>query len=602
MSLFSGFEDSPSEIRLRRYQSECLSAIQAAMDRGIQRALVVLPTGTGKTTVFSELTRLVTQSPQSSVVILAHRAELLDQAAARIRRQCPLLSVSVQSGTSKARVGDQVVVASVQSVGRGGSGLLDWMRPAVVIVDEAHHAAASTYQNFARRMGCYEEGGPFYLGVTATDNRLDGLALSGSESAIFQETVYRYTLLQSIREGYLVDVKGYRVGVDLNLDDVRVKGGDYDAGQLERKLNTEPVTEAAYKAWEESAKGRQTVVFCTGVSHAENVAQVFEDHGVRAAHVYGDMSPAARKTAIEDFRAGRTQVIANCEILTEGFDSPEIGCVLLLRPTQSWSLFVQMVGRGLRPLAGCADGTSDDMLRAAKVAGSAKPDCVVIDVVDNCQSHHLTDPGKRGELPSLQRLADMPSSLDMEGMSLADAAEQWDQLPEEAREMARRRKTSFSGLSAKLTQVDLLAELDVPEEASETNATLQWLKVGAREYEVRLFAAYGEDDRRARIVGDDDGRWNLNLTGRVHDGGEWDRWYTLPSDVSEIFLAAEAKVRATWLGISQAKRDARWRTAAVTSAQVAALRALGVDDDVIDRLANTGQAQSLIDRLTRGQS
>jgi len=602
LSLFEGFEEKPPEIRLRRYQSECLSAIQAAQDRGVRRALIVLPTGTGKTTVFSEATRLVTENPAATVVILAHRQELLEQAAARIRRQCPGLKVTVQSGSSKAQRGSNVVVASVQSVGRGGSNLLDWMNPTMVIVDEAHHAAASTYQNFARRMGCYEDEGPFYLGVTATDNRLDGLALSGSDTAIFQEKIYQYSILQAIREGYLVDIKGFRVGVNLNLDDVKVKGGDYDAGQLEKKLNTEPVNEAAYKAWEEAAKDRRTIVFCAGVSHAENVAQVFQDKGVPAAHVYGDMSPEARKRTIEDFRTGRIQVITNCEILTEGFDSPEIGCVLLLRPTQSWSLFVQMLGRGLRPLAGCADGVDDDILRAARVAGSAKPNCVVIDVVDNTSSHLLTDKPKGNELPSIQKLADLPSSLDMEGMSLAEAAEQWDELPEEAREIARRRRTSFSGLSASLEQVNLLAELDVPQEADSASAQLQWLKVGPMEYVVNLFYHGGEEDRQARMVGELDGSWRLNLTGRVQGMGMRDQWFPLPADVTMAFAAAEAKIRATFLGTHLSKRGAQWRVTGITDAQRKRLITLGVAESVIDQLANSGQAQGLIDRLTRGNN
>lgn len=606
MNLFAEEEaQNAPKVKLRRYQTEGLAAIRAARDRGIQRGLVVYPTGTGKTTIFSELTRgEIKSDPGATVVILAHRAELLDQAAARVRLQCPGVGVSIQSGESKAKRGDSVVVASVQSVGRPGSNLLDWLCPSLVIVDEAHHAAADTYQNFFRRMGCYDEGGPFLLGVTATDHRMDNLALHGSDKAIFQEVLYRYPLIQAIREGYLTDVKGMRVGVNLNLEGVKTTGGDFNAKQLEERVNTEPINEAAFKAWSEAAADRRTIIFCTGVSHAKNMAEVFTDNGIKASYVHGEMSPAVREKTIEDFRAGRLQVLANCEILTEGFDAPEIGCVLLLRPTQSWSLFCQMVGRGLRPLPGCADGVDDDMLRAARIAGSAKPDCIVIDVVDNTGAHTLTGAPDSKDIPSLQRMAGMPSTLDMEGNSLLAAADIWEQYDDETKAGAFRRRTSFSGLSTVLTQVDLLAELDVPEEAKR-ESRLQWMKVGDLEYSVNCGPGGGATRRDAHMVGDMLGGWKLILH-KSFGGGETSppEVHELPTDLKEAFHEADRILRGRFPGSEGfAAADARWREGAVTDQQRLLLEKLGLEPDIIARIPTRGAASLMITRLQkRGQN
>jgi hypothetical protein len=209
---------------------------------------------------------------------------------------------------------------------------------------------------------------------------------------------------------------------------------------------------------------------------------------------------------------GEVQVLTNMDILTEGFDAQACSCVIMLRPTQSWSLFTQMVGRGLRVLPGLIDGIGTPAERREAVRGSAKADCIVIDIVSNTSLHNVADRPKDGETPSLQGLVGLPSALDLEGLTLAEAVEEFEQLPELVKAAAFRRKTSFSGLSATLTQVEMLSELSIPEEAEDAGARLYWLKVADLEYMLDIGTGVGSMIRRvARLVGDIVGHWTLHI-------------------------------------------------------------------------------------------
>jgi len=214
-----------------------------------------------------------------------------------------------------------------------------------VAVHNCHHAAADTYQQLIRELG-FMESDPTKLlvGVTATAKRGDKLALN----KVFQEIVYEASVGLMIRAGYLTDLKGLQISTEVDLSEINLVGGDFNLGQLADAVNTTSRNQVIVDSYLEHSPGKCAVAFCVDVQHALDLAAMFSQAGIKAAAVYGDMPKEERRQLLKDFKTGKIQVLANCQILTEGFDCPEIQCLLMARPTKSQSLFIQMVGRGTR--------------------------------------------------------------------------------------------------------------------------------------------------------------------------------------------------------------------------------------------------------------
>lgn len=588
-------------VKLRDYQSEALGAILAAKDRGVRRGLVVMPTGTGKSTVLaSNIGAFADEDPIFTALVVAHRIEIIDQLAGAIEHICPHLKVDIHVGGHKASKHAQVVVGGVQALGMPGAPpeILTQLAPSLVIVDEAHHAAADSYQRVFQRTGCYDPFGPVLTGYTATDHRLDGLTLTG-DKCVFEEVVYRYPLRKALSDGWLVDAQGYKIDLDLNLDKVKETAGDYNEGQLERAMNTEPVNEAAFKGWEEiGGRKLRTIVFCVTVDHAQTVAEVFREHGVKAETVWGDMGKEARKETLRKFACGEIDVVTNCQILTEGADIPAASCVLMLRPTKSWSLYVQMVGRGLRPLPGVVDKHSEPLFRCSAIAESAKPRCVVIDVVDNAVCHSIANKPDDGKSPSLNGMFGLPSTLDTEGATVSEALVEYEELDEMTQAAVRQRPTKFTGLKAKVQQFQMLAALDEASEAKEAETSFYWLKTGDLAYIAGCGWAMGEVNRTATIVGDFVGNWVLRLKSTNASGQVLrDEERHLPRNLAAAFIEAEHVITREFHGVARfAHKAATWRTGVATAMQLQALRAYGVPEDILQTL-DRSKASLMITRL-----
>lgn len=598
------FGDTDSKLILRPYQEAMVQASLDAIGRGVQRWLAVAATGTGKTPTFAGLVRELSDDPASTFLILAHRRELLYQIRDTFSWAVPNLSCDIHSGEMKAQPGTRVVAASVQSIGTHAvHSLLKWLSPTMIIVDEAHHAAAPTYQNVFRNAGCYDSPGTMLMGVTATPHRLDNKALVGnSDKAIFEELVYRYDITSAIRDGWLVDLRGYRCGANFDLSEVKTRAGDYVQDQLEKVMNTDPVNELAFRSWETVAKDRQTIVFCAGVDHARSVADVFKAQGIEAEAIYGDMPMTEREGAIRRFRSGKTQVLTNMDILTEGFDARECAAVVMLRPTKSWSLFAQMVGRGLRPLPGIIDGVETSQARRNAISCSKKNDCIVIDIVGNVAGHDISEAKSGRGSPSLQALVGLPENLDIEGRTITEACLEFDELPEAVKAAAfAKGRTSFQGLSAVLTQVEMLSDLGVPAEAIDGGATFYWMKTGELSYTVEL-GLYELHHRRAVLTGDLIGNWHAELHARHKLTGEESVKSAVDVRNSDKppFLAAEHWLRSNLSAnvLSLVHRDAAWRKAAPTDAQLAVLRDFGIDESILSTL-DRGHASAMISRMRR---
>jgi superfamily II DNA or RNA helicase len=370
------------KIQLRDYQIEALARSKEAEVRGVRKQLGVAATGLGKTVMFCA------QAEQlgGRTLILAHRDELINQAAAKVLEVWPEAHVGIVKA-DRNEVRAQVVVASIQTLARPKRlaqlmaawdpdwSLLGRVEPfGLVVVDEAHHAAADSYRFIldALRAGhpaddVHDTQGPLLLGVTATPDRGDGKGLDD----LFEEIVFNYDILWGIRAGYLADLRGQRITVDtLDMTGVRTRGGDYDAGQSGRAMEDAQAEKYVVAAWLEHALGRRTLVFTPTVETARLVAEEFQHSGIRADYVHGGTPLDERRQMLTDYSAGRLDVLVNCAVLTEGYDEPRTDCIVVARPTKSRALYTQMVGRGTR-------------------RHPDKGDCLVLDLVSATAMHSL---------------------------------------------------------------------------------------------------------------------------------------------------------------------------------------------------------------------
>ena len=318
---------------LRPYQWDAFTAGVRDL-RARRRAVLVMATGAGKTVVFAAIAEEWRQ--HGRVLVLAHREELLDQAAAKIAA-----TINLTTGIEQAErtiVGElpDVVIASVQTLQsarrreRFAPDAFD-----LVIVDEAHHAPAQSYRTVLDYFG-----GAARLGVTATPDRADGKPLS----SILGNTVFRYGIRRAVRDGYLVDIRRVIERLDVDLSRISVRAGDFDAAELEAELTRAPAVAAVADAVLKRAGERPTVLFCAGVLHSKAVAAALNERAPgSAAYASG-----AERAGVAAFTEGRVRFLANADLTTEGFDHPPLSCVALVRPTKSNGRCTQQVGRGTR--------------------------------------------------------------------------------------------------------------------------------------------------------------------------------------------------------------------------------------------------------------
>lgn len=328
-------------IALREYQEEAIQAVIEQQKNGITRQLVLLPTGTGKTVLFSALAKKL----NVKTLVIAHREELIEQAKEKFEMVWPEADIGIVMA-EQDNPACQVVVASIQTAVRPRRlNVLKEQNFQLLVIDECHHAPADTYQKLIHELGFMNESSDTLLvGVTATAGRGDKVALG----KVFQEIVYESSIGLMIRAGYLADLKGLQISTEVDLSDISVIGGDFNIGQLADAVNTSGRNKVIVNSYLERSPDKRAVAFCVDVQHALDLAAVFTNAGIKAAAVYGDMDKESRREILRAFKAGEIQVLTNCNILTEGFDCPEIECLLMARPTKSQTLFIQMVGRGTR--------------------------------------------------------------------------------------------------------------------------------------------------------------------------------------------------------------------------------------------------------------
>lgn len=362
-----------SQFQLRDYQIQALDALEATWAEGLNRPAIVLPTGAGKTVVFSALIARKLEELRAKgqrVLVLAHREELLEQAEAKIKATVPGIWTCILKGSrgQKKHEFADVIVASVQTMARPKRrAAVD--RIGLVIVDECHRYAAKSYRDVLDHYGCMDDDGTQTVGFTATLTRMDG-----GLPDVWQSVAYSRKIHAMIKDGYLVHPVARSIEVPgLNLASTRVTAGDLNSGDLASALEDSEAFGTIADTWCKEAGERSTIVFMPNVDTCHKMADAFRVYcGTTAEVISGETGTQERKATYARFNSGETRVLVSCMVLTEGFDAPQTSCVIIGRPTLNPGLYIQMVGRGLR-----------------LHPESGKTDCLVLDIAGASLKHNL---------------------------------------------------------------------------------------------------------------------------------------------------------------------------------------------------------------------
>ncbi|MGA8165637.1 MAG: DEAD/DEAH box helicase [Waddliaceae bacterium] len=355
-------------IQPREYQIKALEAIILRQKGGILRQLVSLPTGTGKTILFG----LLAKELNTKTLIIAHREQLIYQAVDKISMVWPGSETTSETSVSdkfligvcmaeRNEISAQIVVATVQSASRPGR--LEQLKECgfnLCVIDEAHHSGADNYKTLLQDLGFLDgNSDKLLVGVTATPMRK-----GGGLGDIFDEVVFERGIGTMIRAGYLSDLKGKRILTHTSLDGVSINNGDFTEYQLSEVCNTPERNALIADSFLEHCQDRKGIAFTCDVRHAIELAETFKQKGINASAIYGSMDVEEKRRILNEFSSGEIQILANCALLTEGYDQTDISAVLMCRPTRSQGLYIQCIGRGTRLHPG-------------------KTDCLVLDFCDN---------------------------------------------------------------------------------------------------------------------------------------------------------------------------------------------------------------------------
>lgn len=379
-------EKANNEIGLRPYQRAMIARSLAELAEH-KSTLAVMPTGTGKTVCFATLSR---DWDSGRVLVMAHREELIFQAANTIHKICGEYPEIEMGELRAARTGmftrSHVVVTSVQTMCRPGrQQRFDPNDFGLLICDEAHHITASSYLRVIEYFGRNEK--LKVLGVTATPDRADETALG----KVFRSVAFDYQIPDAIHDGWLVPIRQQFVQVsDLDFSGVRTTAGDLNGADLSAIMENEKALHSVVGPTMELAGDRQTLIFASSVKHADQMAEIINrSKPGMAVALNGETPTDIRRAEIERYKRGEFQFLCNMGLFLEGFDAPATAVIAMARPTKSRSLYAQVIGRGTRPLPGIVDGLETDEQRRAAIINSAKPSMLVIDFVGNSGKHKL---------------------------------------------------------------------------------------------------------------------------------------------------------------------------------------------------------------------
>jgi superfamily II DNA or RNA helicase len=383
-------------VKLRDYQRKASDSVFSEWENGARSTLVVMPTGTGKTLLFSDV--IQRKQPKRSMV-LAHREELIWQAKDKIERVTGLKS-DVEMGEHKAaqecglfHPKASVIVSTIQTHVAGGDGggrmtKFDPMDFGLLVIDESHHAVSPSY----RKVIDYYMTNPdlVVMGVTATPDRGDESALG----QVFETVAFDYEVMDAIKDGWLIPIEQQMVSVEsLDFSEVKTTAGDLNGADLAAVMESEKNLHGVASSTIDIIGSKRGIGFAASVNHARVLSEIFNRHKTgMSAWVCGKTDKEERKKIISDFAAGKIQWLWNCGVFTEGFDDSGVEIISMARPTKSRALYAQMAGRATRPHESIASKLNDvpaPVLRRMMIQRSVKPSCCIIDFVGNSGRHKL---------------------------------------------------------------------------------------------------------------------------------------------------------------------------------------------------------------------
>ncbi len=536
-------------MELRPYQQEALASMLEAELNGINKQLIVLPTGAGKTVLFAQLP--IIRKESLPMLVLAHRSELLIQAKDKIETINKDLSVGIEQADNKAGYVD-VVIASVPTLGRESSSRIEKYPKnyfKTIVVDEAHHAAAPSY----RRILDYFTP-ELLLGVTATPQRSDSVRLVD----VFQEIVYYKSIQDLIKEGWLSPLVGYRVKTSTDISDVEIQNGEYKQDQLIEAIDNPSRNNSIVTAYNDLANAKKTVVFAAGVDHAGHLEEAFRKNGSSVRIIIGTTPEEERRQILSDFKSGAVTVLVNVGVLTEGFDEPSIEAIILAKPTRSSLLYTQIVGRGTRLFEG-------------------KEHCMIIDIADTT----------KGKKPiGLPTLLGMPADFDLQGQSLTDIADEFEKLKETAPGEASS-VLNMEDITNAYKRIDLFMP-PPPNPAVLEYSTFIWSEVGEDEFYLNT-----NSFESLHIYCDTLGRWTAEARLRsgknvhVHVIGRG-------QSIRSVFAGADKWIMENRsISLPLVDATAVWRADAPTDKQQKLLKRIGVP---ITNTMTKGMASQIISK------
>jgi len=509
---------------LRPYQEEALTTFEKLYNRGTNRQLFAGATGLGKTVIFSHLPEAFPDLARRGMMVVAHRRELVFQAAETLREVWPQLRVEIEMSSHRASQSADIVVSSIQTLAHPKSQRLQKYDPAsdigILVVDEAHHCSpGSQYQTVCDHFGVgpeedhtLENGRDrMLLGVTATPNRHDGEGLHH----FFDDIAKNLDIRWGIENGWLVDIDAQRIETETDLSDVDTHGDDFVESQLQEAVTTHERNDVIVAAFDDFG-GEQGLAFCAGVDQAHTLADAFEAYGFSAEAIDASTEKIRRKDIVRRYKAGDLEVLTNVGVATEGFDVPPCDTLLMARPTKSTTLYTQMIGRGTRPSFNPTAGTAEKRRQA--IAASQKPHMKILDFCDQVGDH---------DLMTAPQLFGLDSEYETADETLTEAAREIEEKEEEMPGKPFRKATSLEELDVIAEQVSVwdVAQSSVEELGDETD--LFWMQLSDDilqlqiPHDVQTRKGEVTQDVSLRLERDRLGQWKtVEKKGPVYRDGE----------------------------------------------------------------------------------
>lgn len=527
--------------------------------------------GTGKSLIFGHLPQYAESGKRTLLTV--HTKELVNQAAAHLSKWNPGLDVGIEMA-DQISADEPIVVASIQTIGRSLGNRLSKFNPddfSWIVVDEAHRSCSDTYIKVFEHFGLYNSTKPSanLIGVTATPHRGDGVALG----SVYEEIVYSYGIQEAIRDGWLSDVRGIRVRTETDLSHVGSQNGDFKQDELSATVNNPARNKAIVQAWIKEAYPRRTVGFTVTVQHAKDLATEFQKAGVPAEAIWGDDPDRVDK--IRRHRSGQLSILLCSQLLVEGYDDPEISCVIMARPTKSSVYFIQGTVRGTRLGPGIEN--LKQWIADNRLKPDDKRDMLLMDVCDTTSKHSLVT------LPTLFGLG---TQLDLSGQSVMAAVKAIEEVQAKHPDLDLSNLTDIRNLKSYVEEASLF-RVEFCSEITEASQ-LQWHRYLDNSYRLLL-------PGKEQVVISGNLLGTFTVKGVVcGQGVNGEGFPNLPDALAfaESRLSMHGRSILTLL-----KRDAAWHKGPVTDGQKKMLRMFKIPDDIVAKLDKGMAAKIITQRL-----